>query len=260
MMARPSRPGGLLGTALACSPGCWKTSRVPDLLPLLQNGSCSIRTECQADTTAVAPRCPQVFKCGSCVMWSPRGASRTGRNEGQCLLDRASKTYLDCNAPGCPYYRPRRDSPAALEARTRRQEVAPRAPRSRLGRDAPDPSPAAMAMAAASGLQGGVLVELMLEAASSGKLPALLERFRGGTAILRYPDGSTATQPVERWFLWVAEVKRGLDQLEQKVTQSALPAEDREKIIKDIKGMRGSLTTFNLLIKDKEDQFVGAKA
>lgn len=233
---------------------------MPDLLPLLNDGACSIRAECQSDVAAAATRCPQLHKCGSCVMWSPRGPSRTGRNEGQCLLDRASRVWLDCNAAGCPYYRPRRESPAASELRILQKQPA-RAPktRSRLGRDAPDPSPAAMAMAASRDLDGGLLLELILEAATHAPLPALLERFRGGQATLKFPDGSTSTQPLERWFLWIAEVKRAVDQLEERVSRSTLGAEEKDKILKDIKGMRGSLTTFNLLFREKEDQFVGQK-
>jgi hypothetical protein len=107
---------------------------------------------------------------------------------------------------------------------------------------------------------GGALSELALElVGGKATLPPLLERFRGGSGILKRADGVTTTVPVERWFLWICGVKRALDQLETAVAQSALAADERDKIIKDIKGMRGSMTTFNLLFRDKEDHFVGQK-
>ncbi|MEW5855499.1 MAG: hypothetical protein AB2A00_42390 [Myxococcota bacterium] len=230
-------------------------------LALLQDGACSIREQCRKDATSVAADCPQLFKCGSCLMWSVRAESRTRRNDGVCLLERDATHYLDCNAPACPYYRPRPGSPAREQVRI--PSPARARTRSRpLGREAPPPTPAALAIKAAEGAGGsGVLTGLCLELGvrASGALPPLLERFRGGTAELVATDGKKATVPLERWYLWICAVKRGLDGLENAVAQSALPGEEREKISKDIKGMRGTMTTFNLLFKDKEDHFVGQK-
>jgi hypothetical protein len=100
---------------------------------------------------------------------------------------------------------------------------------------------------------------LELCATSDKPLPALLERFRGGTAVLSSENRGPATVPVERWFLWVCALKRALDGLEASVKASILAGGDSEKILNDIKGMRGSMTTFNVLFKSKEDHFVGQK-
>lgn len=211
----------------------------------------------------MARDCPQLDKCGSCVMWSPRQHAATGRNDGVCLLERDARKYLDCNARSCPYYRPRRESPAFQEFQApRRPAQQQRASRARpLGREAPAPSPAALAMKALEGLEhGGALSELALElVAGKEALPPLLERFRGGSAVLKQADGVTITVPAERWFLWICGVKRALDQLEQAVGHSALGGEEKEKILKDIKAMYGTMTTFNLLFRNKEDHFVGQK-
>lgn len=121
-------------------------------------------------------------------------------------------------------------------------------------------------MTAAEGLAssgtGTLVTELCLElgARRAEVLPPLLERFRGGTAVLSLPGGSQCSASVERWFLWICSLKSALDGLEGKVAGCGLPGEEKDKIIKDIKGMRGSLTTFNLLFRDKEDHFVGMKS
>lgn len=236
------------------------------VLPLLQDGSCSIKGRCLTDAAGVAPDCPQLDKCGSCVMWSPRDHARSGRNEGVCLLDRDARRTLDCNAAACPYYRPRRDSPAVATWRKPMSAQGTRAARPAgsarrvLGREAPAPSPGAVAMKALEGAPGALLGELALEATlGSRALPPLLERFRGGTAELRRADGSVATVPVERWYAWVCNVKAALDGLEKAVQAAGLSADDTEKMHKDVRGMRGTMTTFNLLFRDKEDHFVGQK-
>ncbi len=232
-------------------------------LALLQDGSCSIKPACLQDAGEVAPQCPQLDRCGSCVMWSPRAHARSGRNEGICLLDPDARKLLDCGAAACPYYRPRRGSPA-LDTFSKPRRPQPAATRTRerpLGREAPAPSPAALATRALGGAGAGVLAELALElVAGPNKLPPLLERFRGGTAVLKHQDGATATVPVERWYLWICAVQRTLNGLEDSVLRSALAAEDKEKIRSDLKAMRGTMTTFNVLFRDKEDHFVGQKS
>jgi hypothetical protein len=65
--------------------------------------------------SSVHAQCPQTFKCGTCVAWSPREKNRFTRNSGQCLLDRSATQFLDCNAPICPYYRPRTETAAYAE-------------------------------------------------------------------------------------------------------------------------------------------------
>jgi hypothetical protein len=233
--------------------------------PLLPDGTCAIREACRRDVLAVTPECPQAGKCGSCVMWSPRRESPALRNLGICLLENDARAELDCNAPACPYYRPRRGSPAAETWRKGPSRPAARGRSRSVGREVPAPSAAALAQAAVEGAglpeRVAELRELVLElqATTHGKVPALLERFRGGSAEIVMPDGKVHALPLERVFLWTAGVKGALDHLLDAVAMSHLGAADRDKVEKDIRGMRGSMTTFNALFRDKEDHFVGQK-
>jgi hypothetical protein len=233
-----------------------------DVLPLLADGSCSITGTCATAPDAVHGRCPQLNKCGTCVAWSPREENGYGRNSGQCMLDRDSKSYLDCNAAPCPYYRPRRESPAYeawLKAPRAEEQKARRGPKRSLNREAPPPSAAALAQAAFGehpadvAEAGAPVLAALLEA--HGSPPVLLERFRGGSASLRGPWARDTS--VEAFFARLALLRRSLDGLEAALEASALAPEERDKIAKDLAGIGGSLTTFNFLFRDKADHFRG---
>jgi len=235
-------------------------------LPLLQDGSCSLQNSCLTDPASVHARCPQAFKCGTCVAWSPREKNRFTRNAGQCLLDRSTTQYLDCNAPICPYYRPRSDNPAVVDwkkapAGTARRATV-RARSSKLTREAPSPSREALAHAAFRDHDddvaafGAAAVEGLL--AGLEPLPPLLERFRGGIARVTAADGTTREVPLEALWVRIVMARRALALLDDAVAASALDAATREKAEKDLAGIAGSMTTFNLLFAKKEDGFKGS--
>jgi hypothetical protein len=236
------------------------------VLPLLQDGSCSLQHSCLNDPGSVHAQCPQAFKCGTCVAWSPREKNRFTRNAGQCLLDRSSTQYLDCNAPICPYYRPRADNPVALQwakpgPSGRRTEV--RARTKKMTREAPPPTKEALAEAsfrdhppevAAVGVAAlaGLLARLE-------PLPALLERFRGGTARVTAPAEPPREVPIEALWARIVVLRRTLAKLDATVeTTPGLDAATREKAQKDLAGIGGSMTTFNLLFAKKDDAFKGS--
>jgi hypothetical protein len=232
------------------------------VLPLLDDGSCSVQNTCLTNADAVHATCPQLFKCGTCVAWTPREKNRFTRNSGQCLLDRSSTQYLDCNAPICPYYRPRADSPAALEWRARPTTERSREVKKRTGtmtREAPPPSPEALAFA---GFQhqpdavGAVGVPALVGLLGPDPLAPLLERFRGGTVQVSGSDG-TRELPIEALWARLLLVRRALERLEVATSSSRLESETRQKVEKDVAGMAGSMTTFNLLFARRDDGFKG---
>jgi hypothetical protein len=234
-------------------------------LPLLQDSSCSIQQSCLTDPSSAHARCPQTMKCGTCVAWSPREKNRFTRNSGQCLLDRSSTQFLDCNAPICPYYRPRADSPAAVEWQARGAVARRTAVHSRtkkMSREAPPPTKEALAHAAfrdhadAVGSFGAATLAGMLGAVEP--LPALLERFRGGTARVGSPTSPAREVPVEALWARLVLLRRSLGSLDEALAGSALDAATKEKVQKDLAGIAGSMTTFNLLFARKEDGFKGS--
>ncbi len=90
--------------------------------------------------------------------------------------------------------------------------------------------------------------------------PPLGQRWEGGELILR--PGKEGTQekrvPLETFFHKIVMVRDKLRLLEAKVNaHGGLTAEDKVQLQAYITGCYGSLTTFNLLFADKEDQFSG---
>lgn len=234
------------------------------ILPLLDDGSCSLQATCLKAPHDVHAQCPQTGKCGTCVAWSPREANGYGRSSGQCMLDRDARVYLDCNAPICPYYRPRAETMAyvawrkapSVEKREQRRTA-----RRRLDREVPPPSAAALAMAAFAehapevAEAGAPVLEATLEAL--GPVPVLLERFRGGTVRFTPPGGAARETTMEAFFARLALLARSLRSLEEALEASGLTADEKDKVLKDLAGIGGSLTTFNLLFKEREDAFRG---
>jgi hypothetical protein len=86
------------------------------------------------------------------------------------------------------------------------------------------------------------------------------EKWRGGTIVLR--PGNTALQerswPVETFFHKVVMLRNRLRTLEQQINAADLPEDVKVKLQSYISGCYGSLTSFNVLFADEEDQFKGS--
>lgn len=95
----------------------------------------------------------------------------------------------------------------------------------------------------------------------SGVTPVVpAEKWRGGTLVLRpgAPGLQEKTFPIETFFHKVVMVRNRLRTLEQQVNASDLPDDVKVKLQSYITGCYGSLTTFNVLFADDEDQFSGS--
>jgi hypothetical protein len=86
------------------------------------------------------------------------------------------------------------------------------------------------------------------------------EKWRGGTFVLR--PGTAGLQekswPIETFFHKVVMLRNRLRTLEQHLNASELPDDVKTKLQGYITGCYGSLTSFNVLFADEEDQFKGA--
>jgi hypothetical protein len=102
-----------------------------------------------------------------------------------------------------------------------------------------------------------VVEELGLERGDA-IVEGLASRWQKGTLVLRSADASLQPKevPLETFFHKIVMIRNNLRVLEQKVNASdKLGDADKFDIQQYITRCYGSLTTFNILFKDKEDQF-----
>lgn len=86
------------------------------------------------------------------------------------------------------------------------------------------------------------------------------EKWRGGTLVLRpgTPGLQEKSIPIETFFHKVVMLRNRLRTLEQQVNASDLPDDAKVKLQAYVSGCYGSLTTFNVLFADEDDQFKGS--
>jgi hypothetical protein len=85
-------------------------------------------------------------------------------------------------------------------------------------------------------------------------------KWRGGTLVLRpgTPGLQEKSLPIETFFHKIVMLRNRLRTLEQQVNASDLPDDVKLKLQGYVSGCYGSLTSFNLLFANEEDQFKGA--
>jgi hypothetical protein len=95
----------------------------------------------------------------------------------------------------------------------------------------------------------------------SGITPVVpAEKWRGGSLVLRpaAPGLQEKTWPIETFFHKVVMLRNRLRTLEQHLNASDLPDDIKVKLQSYITGCYGSLTSFNVLFAEEDDQFRGS--
>ncbi len=93
------------------------------------------------------------------------------------------------------------------------------------------------------------------------RIPAIHPRFSGGRAVLRTDSNTLSSRPIEELFERLCHVKAALERLEDVLgAHPGLGSADRDALARLTKEMGGSLTTFNLLFRNREDGFHGTGA
>ncbi len=88
------------------------------------------------------------------------------------------------------------------------------------------------------------------------------DKWEGGILSLQPKDTSLKAKeiPVETFFHKVVMVRDRLRVMEQRINSSKLTDEEKVNLQQYITRIYGSLTTFNVLFKYKEDQFIGERS
>jgi hypothetical protein len=115
-----------------------------------------------------------------------------------------------------------------------------------------------------SATEGGEDLERLLrrllreELGLTAVVPA--DKWRGGELVLRpgKPGLQEKKWPIESFFHKIVMIRNRLRTLEQHVNASDLPDDAKIRLQAYISGCYGTLTSFNLLFADEEDQFKGA--
>ena len=87
-------------------------------------------------------------------------------------------------------------------------------------------------------------------------------RFNGGTVVIRPGKGDTQEKviPIDVLFHKITMVRDRLRVLEQRINSHArLTEEDKVELQQYVTRAYGSLTSFNVLFRDRQDWFMGSK-
>jgi len=88
------------------------------------------------------------------------------------------------------------------------------------------------------------------------------QKWTGGKMIL-YPGDKTLKEkeiPIDIFFHKIVMIRDRVRVMEQRINASALTDEEKVDLEQYITRIYGSLTTFNVLFKNKEDQFTGERS
>lgn len=188
-----------------------------------------MHTVMAADASGV----PLRVVCGYCASeHNFRGGPRVG--EGSALSPSPGRSL------GAPPLRPRPDA-TALPLVSDRERIAPPMPTD-----------------AAPDLESIIRRVIREESGLTPVAPAA--RWRGGTMTLKpgTPGLQEKSWPIETFFHKVVMLRNRLRTLEQQVNAAELPDDVKVKMQGYITGCYGSLTSFNVLFANEDDQFKGS--
>jgi len=196
-------------------------------------------------------------RCGSCSFFFPLRRNDDGVGEGECRLGcwppplRETATCASHKAVGTSWKDALKRKQAAGTPRRYREDAASEPTRR--------PLPQEIDVDMDQDEFRQVLRQVIQEELGLGDI-AMSDRWRGGEVVLK--PGREGTQdksiPLDTFFHKIVMVRDKLRVLEQKVNgHKALSADEKVQLQQYITGCYGSLTTFNVLFKDRDDAFSG---
>jgi len=105
------------------------------------------------------------------------------------------------------------------------------------------------------------LIKILKTWSDISEVIPLGDKWKNGVMILKPDDASLKPKeiPIDTFFHKIVMVRDRLRVMEQRINASQLSDEDKVNLQQYITRIYGSLTTFNVLFRNKEDQFVGDK-
>lgn len=105
------------------------------------------------------------------------------------------------------------------------------------------------------------LVEILKKFSDISELVTIADKWKGGKLIMQPGDASLKSSeiPIDNFFHKITMVRDRLRVMEQKINSSNLEEQEKIDLQQYITRSYGSLTSFNVLFKHKDHQFVGQK-
>ena len=227
-------------------------------VPPLEN--CPDVEDCLADPSEIGRICTFAPLCGTCAVYRVI-EGRRGLLLGTCRV-RTERGEFPCTAPICESYLPRagaRPPPVVQIARAPRRREAGEVHQERPARPRIADGPVGEVEMTREELKA--LIREAMDEERGGGIAPLAPKWEGGTAVLKPADPALQAKelPLDALFHKVVMIRDRLRVLEQKINASS-HLTDAEKLDLQgyITGCYGSLTTFNVLFRDREDGFRGS--
>jgi hypothetical protein len=211
--------------------------------------------------------------CGNCKLWSAISHEGAKGWVGQCRVQPARGLFVP-TAPICDAFAPRggvtapKTYAAEPERPKRIKNIAPVLVRRREDGTATLPMQTQVVSARGdeqvdfgegSTMTRAELMDIFLEATGQHEVP-LAPKWEGGVVQMVPKDGQAKEFPIDSLFHKVVMVRDRLRTLEQKLNaHPKLTDAEKVEMQQYVTRCYGSLTTFNVLFKDKGDQFIGQK-
>jgi len=197
-------------------------------------------------------------RCGTCAFFAPWHTDETGASKGDCRIWKAVRA----DTATCGSYKA---VGTAWDKWTGKSKAAAGTPKRLRDDDAPvvvrRPLPKEIDIDMDQDQFRDVLRQVIREELGVGEVQ-MGERWAGGEVVL--VPGKKDTQekrvPLDQFFHKIVMVRDRLRVLEQKINGSdRLSDEEKVAMQQYVTACYGSLTTFNVLFRDKDDYFTGQK-
>jgi hypothetical protein len=105
------------------------------------------------------------------------------------------------------------------------------------------------------------LVQILKKWSDASELVPIADKWKGGNLILEPGDTNLQNKeiPIDTFFHKIVMVRDRIRVMEQKINSSNLDEQDKIDLQQYITRIYGSLTTFNVLFKNKSQQFQGVR-